>query len=285
MYPTRLVLVISCVLIAAAPLYAGEFEGVIHMVMTRAGQSDGMKMDWYFKGEKARMEMARGEGQPWVSIVDHQTRKMSMPMPATRMYMEIPMDAPEEGVKEAMQQYTLERTGKTDKVAGHSCEIWLVKDKQAGTVRNETCVVKGFDNAAKFWGMESDRTKRKPAWVKAFQQEGAFGIRMIVRRENGTEEMRMEATNIERKKLDDTLFAVPAGYSKMEMPNIPGGAGTAGSQSKNQSEIQNIIREMQKNTAEHEPDANSGGAGGQPNVDEMMKRLGDMMKKQPPAGR
>ena len=33
----------------------------------------------------------------------------------------------------------------------------------------------------------------------------------------------MEVTNVERKSLDDSLFAVPADYKKMEIPGMPAG--------------------------------------------------------------
>jgi Domain of unknown function (DUF4412) len=40
--------------------------------------------------------------------------------------------------------------------------------------------------------------------------------------ENGQPKTIMEVTGVERKSLDDSLFAVPADYKKTEIPGIPG---------------------------------------------------------------
>ncbi len=72
----------------------------------------------YLKGDKARVETSRGEGQANVMIFDGQTRTMQMAMPGRRSYMEISTGG-ESGqhLKEALEKQTVERTGKTDKIA------------------------------------------------------------------------------------------------------------------------------------------------------------------------
>lgn len=261
-----------------APLPTGAFEGVIHMKMTGGGSPDGMQMHWYFKGNKARMEMSRDQGQAWVSIVDYEKRVMMMPMPGQKSYMEVAMDETQEGAGDSLDQYALERTGKSDRVAGYACEIWLVKDRQQGKLKNEICVAKGFDNAAKLWGLDADRSKKKPAWLKEFQKQGAFALRMIGRKDDGTEEMRMEATSIEKKALDASLFAMPAGYSKMDMPRMPFGLGDRDAKRPGQDNLQNFLQDMQKRAAEEGTGA-ADSADRARESEEMMKRLGEMMKR------
>src|SRR5262249_46082769 len=122
-------------------------------------------------------------------------------------------------------------TGKTETVAGLSCEHWLLGDKQ----NMDMCLAKGMGYFG--FGGQSDgildklknlalREKFKaqldanPEFAK-FAEGGAFPLK-IARVENGQSKTVMEVTTIERKSLDDSLFTVPADYKKMELPKIPG---------------------------------------------------------------
>jgi hypothetical protein len=58
-----------------------------------------------------------------------------------------------------------------------------------------------------------------PEWVK-FLEGGAFPLKLQAL-EDGKVKMTMEATRIERKSLDDSLFAVPPDYKEFSIPNLP----------------------------------------------------------------
>ena len=124
---------------------AADFEGVLHMSTTHPATNSSSSMDWYLKGDKARVEMSRGEGQANVMIFDAQTRTMQMAMPGQKTYMEISM-AGERGqhLKEALEKQTVERTGKTDKIAGYSCEVWRITDKEHASVEERHLCGKGL---------------------------------------------------------------------------------------------------------------------------------------------
>jgi hypothetical protein len=61
-----------------------------------------------------------------------------------------------------------------------------------------------------------------PEWAK-FLEGGAFPLKMTVT-EHGATSVSAEVTSVERKKLDDSLFTVPADYKEMQIPGgIPMG--------------------------------------------------------------
>ena len=62
-----------------------------------------------------------------------------------------------------------------------------------------------------------------PEFAK-FVEGGAFPLK-IAQIENGQSKTIMEVTGVERKSLDDSLFAVPGDYKKMEIPGMPGMPG------------------------------------------------------------
>ena len=119
-------IVVATVALSLAPLSAraGEFEGVLHMTTSHADTDMKSAMDWYLKGDKGRMEMSRGEGRTSVMIFDATTRTMQMAMPGQKSYMEFSL-AGERGehLAQAFENQVVERTGKTETIAGYSCEI------------------------------------------------------------------------------------------------------------------------------------------------------------------
>ncbi|MBA2484606.1 MAG: DUF4412 domain-containing protein, partial [Nitrospira sp.] len=122
------------------------------MTTTHSATGSVSAMDWYLKGDKARVEMSRGEGQTNVMIFDAQTRTMQIAMAGQKSCMVISMGGEQgEHLKEALEKQTVARTRKTDKIAGYSCEVWRITDKEHNRLKNDMCVAKGFGKAATFW--------------------------------------------------------------------------------------------------------------------------------------
>jgi len=115
-------------------------------------------------------------------------------------------------------------TGKTETVAGLSCEHWLIGDK------TDVCMAKGlgyFGGGGAGGVLDKlknlalrDKIKAQldanPEFAK-FLEGGAFPLKMA-NIENGQPKTIMEVTGVERKSLDDSLFTVPADYKKTENP-------------------------------------------------------------------
>ena len=188
------------------------------MTMSHMASGGASAMDWYLKGDKARVEMSRGEGQKNVMIFDAQSRIMQMAMPGQKSYMEISMGGDRgEHLKDALEKQSVERTGKTDKIAGYSCEVWRIMDKETNRLKNDICVAKGFGKAATFWIDPKDmRRSSQPAWVKQLIEEGGFGLRSVHYDAQGKESSRMEVTSIDKKRLDAALFAFPSDWPRHE---------------------------------------------------------------------
>ena len=126
----------------------------------------------------------------------------------------------------------LTRTGKQETIAGYTCEHWLMGDKQ----EIDMCVAKGlgyfgmggqsggglgtFRNFAFSPKMLAEAAAH-PEWVKLLEG-GAFPLKLTTM-EDGKVKMSMEATRIEKKPLDDSLFVIPSDYKELSMPNMPGG--------------------------------------------------------------
>ena len=56
-----------------------------------------------------------------------------------------------------------------------------------------------------------------PRELRQIIKEVYFLLRMVTKDEDGSEKTRTEAMNVERKKLDNSLFVPPADYTKFDL--------------------------------------------------------------------
>src|SRR5262249_16247777 len=119
---------------------------------------------------------------------------------------------------------TVTKTGKHEKVAGYDCEDWDIKDPSGK--RAQACMAEGIPFIA--FSTIGPGQPTKSAWMQAVEEAKAFPLRVIEMDPAGKELSRIEVTKIEKKKLDDALFTIPAGYKKLEMPHFGGPGGLPG---------------------------------------------------------
>ncbi len=221
----------------------GEFEGIIAMRMD-AEKQKGMEMTYFIKHQRSRMEMklpGAPEGQG-VMLWDLEAGKMTTLIPAMKSYMTMDLKEMAEGLKgmggksknekDETKFPKLTPTGKEETIAGYTCEHWLMGDKQDMDI----CVAKGLG----YFGMGSQigggfaaakslffnpkllaQAAAHPEWV-SFLKGGAFPLKLTMM-EDGKPKMAMEATRIERKSLEDSLFTVPPGYKEINLGGLMGG--------------------------------------------------------------
>lgn len=272
------------VLICSTTVFAADFEGEVHTRMTAAGQPQPFDMVMFVKGENVRQEGQTHDGRKFVSIFDARRKVLIMPNPENKTYVEWAIDK-EAAANTAEQKHVFERTGKTDTVAGYGCEIILIKEKETGKLQSEVCVHKGLGGFT--WrGLDRSSTGGQTikSWMKDLMKDGGFILRMVTRKADGSEGTRMEVTRVDKKRLDDSLFAVPAGYTKIDMGATMGGSagrpGGAGAQGRGNVDFEKMMGEAQQRKAQQGGASEGQKEGGQqPDTNELMKQFGEMMKK------
>ena len=203
------------------------FEGVLTYRMTAEGTS--LRMTQSIKGPRVRIDMeAPGMPGPMFMLMDTEKMVMQTVMASMGMYMEVDMNqamqqlVPEDQ-RRAAESARLEALGTSDEIAGISCRNYrfITGEEQA-----EGCIATGLGH---FMGMGRGGGRSNPLAglgpdLSAFAEEfedGMVPLRLRVLR-NGNWETVMEATAVERKRLEDSVFQLPAGLRKM---NMPGGDG------------------------------------------------------------
>jgi Domain of unknown function (DUF4412) len=239
---------------SAASSAGGEFEGTIAMKMETENQPGGMEMTYFLKGRHTRIEskVPNVPGGEAVMLWDLEGGKMTTLMPSRKSYITMDLQKNAEAMREAAKGMKkssgdedekfpkLTPTGKQETIAGYTCEHWLMGDKQD----LDMCVAKGLG----YFGMGGQsggglgaslknlafspkllaEAATHPEWVKLLEG-GAFPLR-ITSMEDGKVKMNIEATRIEKKSLDDSLFTIPPDYKELSMrnaevggPNLTGG--------------------------------------------------------------
>ena len=176
---------------AAGRAFAAEFSA--DMVHKFGGMTKEGKI--YVKGKNMRMEGAMGQG---TTIVNGETGTVWVLQPEQKMYMEMkkgaqtapPAESDEELAKIADKKFL-----GTETVNGYQCEknLYTYRDKSLGTMTQ---------------------------W---YSKKLGYLVKMIHSSAQG--ETTFEYRNIKEGGVADSLFQVPAGYTKMEMPGMPPGMG------------------------------------------------------------
>ncbi|HEX2491158.1 MAG TPA: DUF4412 domain-containing protein [Blastocatellia bacterium] len=231
---------------ASSSARVGEaFEGEVTSKMFIGDQT--METRYAIKGTRNRIETNLPQNtagarlmQTSVTLMDLSSGTTTMLLPQTKTYLTMNWaEMAEEmskgdGKDSSIDFPKVTSTGKTETIAGFTCEHWLIGDK------TDVCMAKGLGY---FGGGGSggilDKLKNlalrekikaqldtNPEFAK-FVEGGAFPLKMA-QIENGQSKTIMEVTGIERKSLDDSLFTVPADYRKTEIPGMPGMPGMPG---------------------------------------------------------
>ena len=138
----------GCLAIIGLPWlgYAGDFEGVIRMRSTAMGTPEQYRL--YLKGDRLRLENETEAEDKGVLVFDAKARQGFGVEPDDQLYYVFPMEElPGDMVKKLLDDVLITRTGKTKKVAGQVCDLYVAEGKADG-MSEEVCLANGLGNPA-----------------------------------------------------------------------------------------------------------------------------------------
>lgn len=215
---------------------AADFEGVVALSITGA-QDRVMPMTFSIKPGFTRIDMNAAGGRFGGMIMDQKKQEITILMPQQRMYMTQPI--PQQAVDQANQtveQADVQQTNDHEKILGYDTTKYVAKSKDGTT---EIWVT---DQLGTFLGLGPNRPMgpmghARPsggaaghAWEKAFKGKEAFPLRVITTDASGNQTFKLEATDVQKKQLPDSLFQVPSDFKDIGammrgmggMPGMPG---------------------------------------------------------------
>ncbi len=198
--------------LAASPARAtaqGTFEGVVTFQM-HAGPDGQQTMQYSVKGDKVRMDVS-ARGMQMFALFDGATKTMDMVIPMRQMYMERSAADAQAMVDSAVAASKIHWTGRKETIAGYECEHATFTDQKGQAT--DVCLAKGLGTFVPMGGGPGGRGRgaMSGGWESRIGQQ--FPLKVV---QDGNVELLV--TSVEKKPLDDSLFTIPAGYQKMEMP-------------------------------------------------------------------
>lgn len=212
----------------------GTFEGEVTMKVSGGSSAAGVgakagspqTLVFGMKSPRVRVDGIGGAaaGDPMLAegaafIIDPPVKKGFILMPSRKMAMVIDFDKAKAPGAPGTAPPKIDKTGKKSVIAGYECEEWKISSKDS---RADVCVAEGIK-----WIDLGDIGMSSPelALAVAAGESNRFPLRLVAFDAKGTETSRMEATKIEKKKLADDRFAVPADYKVIDMDALMGGLG------------------------------------------------------------
>ena len=222
----------AAILLLLASLHA-RADFIIVENLTIAGQSQDLTMK--FKGDKARMDMGSGQMS---MIVDASTGDTITLIHGQKMFMKVSGDklkAILEQSKKMMGQDAPDSavapkpvdTGKSEKVGDYNTEIYTVEMKGK---KFTFWMSKDFPN---FAALQAQINKLQSLQEKLGQGKGPDTSKIDgvpVKTETVMNGKTITTLLVSEKEtpVDDADLQVPAGYTEMQMPQMPPGGGAAG---------------------------------------------------------
>lgn len=228
---------VAAIMIAfASPASAQGFEGVQEFRISSDGKSATLTQTQ--KGSKVKLDMtgmaalsggkAPPQAQGSYALVDWKTREMFMVMPSQKMYMAGNLDsmmargqAMHPRVEPARSKVT--KTGKTETVAGLTCEVWHAESVMDGKPEvADFCIAKGAGLMAPPGGLGREGAV-SPEMEKMLKQ--GYGVLSMTRIVDGKPQAVIELVKSEKKAVPASEVEVPAGLTRMDMGMMSGGMG------------------------------------------------------------
>jgi hypothetical protein len=199
-------------------LSGAPFEGDITMTITPETRPPFTQV-FEVKGDKLRMNPPPSpSGEHSYVVVDYAAKKMMSISDTKRTALFMNWDEVT-GAAEAIQKKQAAvapvDTGRKDVVAGYVCEIYQNGDPTGD--KGEACIAKGI------------RFPRVPgasgSWLAASLGDDWFPMRVDSRNPVDKTKNHMEVTQVDKKSLPDSIFAIPPGYKSTELDDLVKAAG------------------------------------------------------------
>lgn len=214
MNTVRTVVLMSLVAFCISP--GQTFEGTITFAISSPRGTQAMT--YHTKGDQVRIDMERAPGMTMSVLMNTTSKDVTMLMPQNKMYMQMNLNTMPVPPDMNDQDADFKKTGKKETILGYVCEQVVISQENREV---EMWVTKGL---GKFVQANLNPRAQSPLMKKLEKEltdQGYFPLRTIARAADGSEEMKMEATSIDKKPLDDNLFVIPADYQLMQMPPPP----------------------------------------------------------------
>jgi len=213
---------------AAAPVAAQSFEGTIWFASHRDENAPADTLIQTTKGSLVKLETRSGTGgdRGGYAVLDTKAHTMTVIMAREQKYMTMPIPAPSPAAQKRMGEISFTETSRTETVAGVSCQVYHVSrvDSDGKKKEGDGCFAKNvglaIGNIFSSYTGTASLGAENPAFAKLTQQN--MHLVKATETKDGKASGWLEMIKVDRSAVPNSAFEAPAGYTKMEMPMMPG---------------------------------------------------------------
>ncbi len=200
--------------VAAAPLRAQTFEGVVTMTLN-PGPGQHVATTWV-KGRAMRMQLAGTGASGLGGMVVRADGTMLMLNAQARQYVVMANTADIRRMgRTGTGAVDAASLGRSELVGGTRCD-WY-RFTRAGKPLSEMCVAQGLGDFG-----TRDQSPLDDADLARLRAKFPRGFFPLKSREPGTGKVAFEVTKVERRAVTPAELDVPAGWTEMKAPRAPG---------------------------------------------------------------
>jgi hypothetical protein len=211
-----------------------EQLGIFSSVPAEKPKTDITKM--YLSGNNVRTETFNEDKSTGAAIIKVKEKNIIILMDEEKKYMEVDFEAlkqmanafknmkPQEQKEEKTPQKKpkITKTGKSMTILGYKCDEYIMEDEETNS---SAWVCPNFTNFWKIFSeigksFEMDKSKGPNEWFTDVVGESGFPFKTTEKTKDGKLVSEWEITNLDKSKLDASLFTPPKDYTKMNMNDM-----------------------------------------------------------------
>lgn len=191
---------------------SAQFEGVIKFDKKKGAETT--KYIYYIKGNKVRIDEFGPDGTTikGIMLIDSDKGVVTALSPDRKIYMDASNNNPPVKVNPKFSKTTNKK-----KIQGMDCTEWL-----ASSDLEETVISYWVIDEAKFSFFEpllrtlNRKDRLSKYWMELTDIKNKFTMVGIEKAKDGTERTRLEVTEMNEEKLDDSTFMIPKDYAEFK---------------------------------------------------------------------
>ncbi len=205
--------------LAGAPLVldAQGFEGAITMRLATGNRGASAPETLEFLSRRGNVRVSMNSPAGSVAILGLATEKKTyLVIDAQRTYMDVSTGDGMAAAAASGGAIKVTRTGRKETIAGYECEHVMVESSAGGnSQKTDVCMTSALGPYVN--PMASFGGGRLAPWQSELAKDGGFPLKVTMA--DGT--VAVEVTKIEKRRVSDAQFRIPAEYTKMDMPRRP----------------------------------------------------------------
>jgi hypothetical protein len=199
-------------LLTSTTLFSQGFEGSIDF--RKIGAFDTTKYIYYVKGNQVRIdEIGSNKVVAGSMLIDLKTTTGKSLSPERKLYMDLEKGKPN---TVSADQVIIEKGKGVKKIAGHTCNEVIVKNTEQNTIVTYYIAKDNFHFLKGVISTLNRKDKSSMYYQTITNNDNSFPFLSIETDLAGTRKSTLEVTNVNKHKIEDKVFLMPAGFKKFE---------------------------------------------------------------------